>query len=441
LHALSSGSSDQTLHQVVAATALDLPDAHEYDLAMIFRPILALLIPACLLAFPSHAPAPQVYRPGEGWIYEPAGGSSAFPKEVVLQQEVLPYGLESVYWNIYCTNTPFPKEPELSSQGVFRGVLRFGSKDTNNAIALIWDQPKSKLYLDLNRNLDLTDDPAGVFGSANKGSRQIFAQVPLALPRAAGLHPAILDFQLTSDGAGRRIQAQLSSRSVWQAKLGIAGEEWQVAVVDDVLRQDGPAVAQFLLLRPWAARTNQLVLRDYNTGIVRFPDRLFWLGQAFHLERRFETQGETLVCKLGLTPQQPSLTELKMSGESLYYAVLCATNGYTAVLWEPRGTLKVPQGMYTVSAVWLKKGAAEAFRLPAEPLLINATIPTTLVLGGPLTNSVTLSRQGRKLNMNYQLVGADGGSYRIAQQDRTKPPEFAVYHGGKKVLSGRFEFG
>ena len=61
------------------------------------------------------------------------------------------------------TNTPFLKEPELSKQGVFRSVLRFGKKDTNNAIALIWDQPKSKLYLDLNRNLDLTDDPAGVF--------------------------------------------------------------------------------------------------------------------------------------------------------------------------------------------------------------------------------------------------------------------------------------
>ena len=43
--------------------------------------------------------------------------------------------------------------------------------------------------------------------------------------------------------------------------------------------------------------------------------------------------------------------------------------------------------------------------------------------------------------MNYRLKGADGGSYRLAQQDRSKPPEFTVYHGGKKVLSGKFEFG
>ena len=65
-------------------------------------------------------------------------------------------------------NTPFLKEPELSQRHVFRRVLRFG-KDTNNAIALIWDQPKRKLYLDLNRNLDFTDDPAGVFQLDQQG--------------------------------------------------------------------------------------------------------------------------------------------------------------------------------------------------------------------------------------------------------------------------------
>jgi hypothetical protein len=38
-------------------------------------------------------------------------------------------------------------------------------------------------------------------------------------------------------------------------------------------------------------------------------------------------------------------------------------------------------------------------------------------------------------------VGADGGSYRLTQEDRAKPPEFTVYRGGKKVESGKFEFG
>jgi outer membrane protein assembly factor BamD len=38
------------------------------------RPVCLLLIAFCLLAFPVRSPAPLVYRPGEGWTYEPVGG-------------------------------------------------------------------------------------------------------------------------------------------------------------------------------------------------------------------------------------------------------------------------------------------------------------------------------------------------------------------------------
>ena len=41
---------------------------------MIFRFVRVLLIAVCLLALPYPAPAPLIYRPGEGWTYEPYGG-------------------------------------------------------------------------------------------------------------------------------------------------------------------------------------------------------------------------------------------------------------------------------------------------------------------------------------------------------------------------------
>src|SRR5664279_3815156 len=260
------------------------------------------------------------------------GSSPVVPYEVALQQQVVTYDLETVYWTLDTTNTPFLKEPELSKQGVFHGWLRFGNKDTNNTIALIWDQSNGKLYLDQNRNLDLTDDPEGVFSSTNKGPQQIFTNVTVLLRTAAGLHPAVLGVRLWSDGAMRQMHAQLDSHSLWEAKVGPPGAEWQVAALDDPFSPEGPAFAKFLLLRPWTARTNRLYLRDLTSGIVRFPDQLFWLGEAFRLERRFDSQDGTPVCKLEFRPQQPALTELKLSGESLYYAVLRATNGYTVVL-------------------------------------------------------------------------------------------------------------
>jgi len=38
------------------------------------RCLRLLLILFCLLAFPFRSPAPLIYRPGEGWTYEPVGG-------------------------------------------------------------------------------------------------------------------------------------------------------------------------------------------------------------------------------------------------------------------------------------------------------------------------------------------------------------------------------
>ena len=358
---------------------------------------------------------------------------SPFPSQVILRAEAVPYSLESVSWNLAKPQGPFLKEPALSEEHVSRGLLQFDN-DTNNAIAVIWDQPKQKLYVDLNRDLDLTDDPAGVFTSTNKGLQQVFTNVTLPVKTPAGLHPATLDLHLFTAEEGKWAQVQLHSRSLWQAKVALDGKEWQVAAVDQLFGREGPVAAKFLLLRPWAARTNRVSVYDAASGSVRFPNQLFLLGHAFHLERRFETQDGTSVCKLDLTPQQPPLVELKVSGEALDYGVFCDTNGYTLLISEPPAALMIPQGTYTASTVWLKKGSAQAFRLNAPPLVVKATAATNLVLGGPLTNSVILARSGRRLVMDYQLKGADGGPYRLAQAGPQVPPEFTVFRDGKKVV-------
>ena len=61
--------------------------------------------------------------------------------------------------------------------------------------------------------------------------------------------------------------------------------------------------------------------------------------------------------------------------------------------------------------------------------------------GGPLTNRVSVTRRGRLLVFNYQLAGAEGATYRLGRQDRSRPPEFAVYQGEKEIATGKFEFG
>jgi hypothetical protein len=67
--------------------------------------------------------------------------------------------------------------------------------------------------------------------------------------------------------------------------------------------------------------------------------------------------------------------------------------------------------------------------------------PATLRAGGPLANGVSLNRHGKRLSLNYRLVGVGGETYRLLQQDPARPPEFVIYRGDKKIASGKFEFG
>jgi outer membrane protein assembly factor BamD (BamD/ComL family) len=53
---------------------------------MNFRVVQLLLILFCLLAFPSTSPAPLIYRPGEGWTYEPVGGGGKWRRTRAKEQ-------------------------------------------------------------------------------------------------------------------------------------------------------------------------------------------------------------------------------------------------------------------------------------------------------------------------------------------------------------------
>ena len=368
------------------------------------------------------------------------GSNSSHLRHVVLRPEAVPYEMERATWNLNQTNGPFLKEPELSAQCVFRRVLQFG-KETNNAFALIWDQPRQKLYLDLNRNQDLTDDAAGVFASTNKSFSQRFPRVQLTLKTADGNLPLTFDLHLSGDSNAQWVQVQVVSHLLWQGRVTTAAQDWQVIVADQFLSGRGPAAGKYLVLRPWDQRTNRVYTTTSIWGTMEFPRRLSWMGQSYGAERLFETNGNGAVCKLILSPQQPPLVNVKLSGDYISYAVLHETNGYMLVLSGSEPSAKVPQGRYAVDAVWLKKGAAEAYRTERQPITLDARASTNLILGGPLTNWVTLERSGRKLLMNRELRGADGDIYNLTDRDSSRPPEFAVYRGGRKVFSGKFEFG
>jgi hypothetical protein len=352
-----------------------------------------------------------------------------------------------INWGVPLTmqTTPFKKEPAAASGTIVRGVLNFGG-GSNNAIAFLWQRDAQKLYLDLNRNQDLTDDPAGVFSACAGGSAnyQSFTNVHLLFNTASGKCRVLADMNLYQFGP--QANCYLMARSFWQGKVTLQGRDWQAGIVQNIVDQSGSFENSRLLLRPWENRSQSFGADDGLLASVPFSRKLFVDGHAYQLDCIARSQNGEARPALQFTEQSVPLGELKITGQFIRRLVL--TGGpYVVVLDQPAGLVKIPTGSYNQPDIKLEQNGVEAFCRNSgqmqfgRRITVDARTTAVLQTGGPLTNSVTASRQGQDLRLDYCLVGAGGETYQLAKQDRSKPPEFAVYKGGKKIAYGTFEFG
>jgi len=369
--------------------------------------------------------------------------------------------------NIATQAVVFAKEPDLGAGRVVRGLLAFG-KDTNNWVPFGWNRDQEKLWLDLNRNRDLTDDPEGFISALKEGSPlayyQVYPGVRLTFVTPTGPRRALVNLQLARPDSFALWYAHL--RSFWQTRLSLQGREWQIGLVEEPPGPDGPPEPAYLLLRPWEARGRPIDLNVGTPDLIDWrrvyyqprqadgPPRALKIGsidwrrvlylpeQAYRIQCRQEARSGTAGYTLELTETPVELGNLRVTGECLYRLVLEGLDGHTvAVLDAPGAVTKAPAGAYRVRAVWLRKGEAEGYSRSDKAVVVGERGTTSLVAGGPLQNSLTLSRWGKFLFLRHRIAGADGSEYRLLRRDRDHPPEWAAYRNGQTTATGKFAFG
>jgi hypothetical protein len=387
---------------------------------------------------------------------------------------------------------PFPKEPALAPGPVMRGVLKFGA-NPRNAIPFVWQGGAKKLFLDLNRNQDLTDDPAGVipakalFSAGPSFIHQVFTNVPLAFPATSTGAPMLVDLELGMDIARRPGEPHFTAclRSYWQGKVTREGHDWQVGLMQNLSDQPGSFQHGQLLLRPWEERNRRFMAScevpedtlavpwEWKNWMVRasdafaFSPKVFFEGRGCQLDWSAEPRGREEKLALRLTEEQPALGELRITGSFIQHLVL--TGGpYVVVLAQPPARVKVPLGRYHPYRVWLQQGKAEAYfnfgvpqsgmanvveeisgsqmpvlgpPPPEQAVVVEEGRTAVLAVGGPLTNCVSATHRGRNLLLSYRLIGSGGGEYRMAGGGDRKPPQVTISRSCMKVGSGQFEFG
>jgi hypothetical protein len=351
-----------------------------------------------------------------------------------------------VNWGVSLTTqtAPFPNEPAAASGKIVRGVLSFGGESSND-IAFVWQRDAGKLFLDLNRNRNFTNHPANIFSarSVRPVYYQTFTNIHLPFNTAAGKCQVLADLNFWDYSS--RPSCSLAVRSFWQGKVTLQGRDWQAGLVQNVVNPTGALENGQFLLRPWAQRSKPFSAFGTAPDAVPFTRKLFLDGHAYQLDPIIAAPDGAVRLALQFTEKPVALGEIKISGKYVQRLVLSG-GPYLVLLDDPAGTVKIPTGSYNQPNIRLGQNGTEALcnssqSLFGRQLSVNDKTPTVLNLGGPLTNSVTVSRHGEDLRLDYRLVGVGGETYQLANEDRSHPPEFAIYKDAKKIASGKFEFG
>jgi 2-amino-4-hydroxy-6-hydroxymethyldihydropteridine diphosphokinase len=363
----------------------------------------------------------------------------------------------------------FVREPAFVGPQVFRGRFALDD-DSNQSLPFAWDIQGRRLYLDHNRNGDLTDDPKGVLAASDR-DLQLFRSLRLRFSSEGGPYEVLVDAHVFEQGDTARVF--LYVRSLWEGAVELAGKKWYLAVIDRPDGRIGPIVSMKkigdrMILRPWADHDLPFLWWHASLGhvhdlshvkLVDFPFRyagnaevfdafnapadLFVQGQAYHLEYHVEPGGNLAVSfRAFRTP----LGKLHLSGDYIRRVVLDGGAAeFTAVLDPPPTEVEVPAGFYPRQIVLLQRAGFTnvAAGLGTNLLTITETNLATLNVGGPLQSAVRISPDlpSGTVSLNYQLTNATGISFRLAFQDEKTPPRFEIRQGSSQVAQGRFEFG
>jgi hypothetical protein len=325
----------------------------------------------------------------------------------------------------------FEKEPDYTGGNVVKGLIPAGGKE-EEYIGYACDLGAGRLYLDLNRNKDLTDDANGVFKTSRPG-RGYFDDVRFTVKAGSLEMPCV-----TGMGFSGRRYAYMNIRSGFSGEFEIGGRKWHFEVKDNLDGKIGGGDNFVLDSRGEGGRALQ------GLGSLGIHKNVFLGGRLYKTSFEFREGDDRPFLQMRLTELEAPLGNVRFEGKFVKCVVI--DNGTTLVVLDRAASeTMVPVGSYRFKHLVLDAEGSGRFRVTdfegGHEFSVSADEPVILKAGGPLTNSVDVERSGGTLTLKYRLVDSIGNEYASINNRRDNPPVFAVYKGDKQVGSGKFEYG
>jgi len=307
------------------------------------RSICLLLIALFLLAFPVRSPAPLIYRPGEGWTYEPVGGGTGWQRPRAKEQlEVAQAAFDRKDYSLALKAArrvvllwPLADYAPQAQYLVARSYEAKGDaeKAFKEYQKLLEKQPKSANIDEIRRRQ---------FEIANQflaGKRfKLWGTLPLyrSMTRTAGMYEDIVKMGPYSAIAP---QAQLNIGAAWekQTALGFRTPDYSAAVqAYDVAADryhDQPKVASEAIFRAGLAYRKQAASADRDQGTAGQSIAKFTEFLALYPDDTRASQAQQIIAGLKSTQARGDFAvaqfyekRKKWEGARIYYNEVLLTD-------------------------------------------------------------------------------------------------------------------
>ncbi len=340
----------------------------------------------------------------------------------------------------------FAVEPQWNGRQVKRGHLTFDLPSMKTIqVGLIWDRSDHKLYIDLNQDDDLTNDPNGIL-TAEGDTRyyQHFPPCKVELPTPLGVFRYRLQAEIYSYREENLFPLNVHIHSGYSGQIDLHGTRWSLSVNDGF---HGTIDNRSRFHMQASTSPDKSLANQANLILNQpIPPSLYLDGYCYDLAFQFRSSDqETPALWCTFTEKQVPVADLDIRGQFINQLVFGDAQMLVAPLLTDQ-PVSVPTGQFSVREFTLAVGQKTFSPTNLHELEIDVQPDqhNSISFGGPLTSSVSIERSGSVLEFNFEISGAGGERYspaEITDYDSDKKPKVTIYKGDLKLASGDFEYG
>lgn len=330
----------------------------------------------------------------------------------------------------------FKKEPFPNRGKIFRSVMPIG--DVKNPIPFAWNASKRTLYLDLNRNLDLTDDRHYSPEPFSQPSYQYYQfRIPLKIDDMSTSYIVNAVFYPHRNGSYVVIWSR------WEGLIELYGKKYKFILADDMdgkIDLNGRDI--FFIIPEDDPSGENVIYQSLTNRTGARPDILFLNGHAFRVSAEFAKRDNKLCVKATFRETQIETEEVRITGQ--YIKCLYLSGNNLIIQESPGKEIRIPAGRYPQARVVLgdeKSKYLATCDLSLHNFEVARGKPATLTVGAPLKSIVDASQNDRYISLTYRLIDNNNNDYTLSAKEPNQQPRAVIYQSGREIQSGNFEYG